>query len=140
MRPRVRGGCDLAFGLLAGGLALDADQELLVEHRQDASEHRDRGDVLAAFQLGDERMRGAGAPGDLLLGQVQLVAPLTDMGGDPVLLARARIAAYSSRAARYSGLRRARLLVPWAAVLPWGLTSLSPSVTVTSLFILIRES
>ena len=37
----------------------------------------------------------------------------------------ARIAAYSSRAARYSGLGRARLLAAWAVVLPWGLTSLS---------------
>jgi hypothetical protein len=30
----------------------------------------------------------------------------------------ARIAAYSSRAAWYSGLRRARLLAAWAAALP----------------------
>jgi len=50
----LRGGCDLALGLLAGGLALDADQQLLTEHCQDAVEHRDRGDVLTAFQLGDE--------------------------------------------------------------------------------------
>src|ERR1700722_6580406 len=52
----------------------------------------------------------------------------------------ARIAAYSSRAARYSWLRWVRPLAAWAAVLPWGLTSLSTSVTVTSLSILISES
>ena len=57
-----------ALGLLAGRLALDADQQLLIEHRKDACEHRDSGDVLAAFQLGDERMRGASPSGDLLLG------------------------------------------------------------------------
>jgi hypothetical protein len=31
-------------------------------------------DVLPAFQLRDERMRGAGALGDLLLGQIQLAS------------------------------------------------------------------
>ena len=50
----------------------------------------------------------------------------------------ARIAAYSSRAARYSGLRRARALAAWVEVLPSGLTSLSAPVMVTSLSILIR--
>jgi hypothetical protein len=84
----LRGGRDLAFGLMAGSLALDADQQLLIEHRQDAVEYWDRGDVLAAFQLGDERMRGDSSPGDLLLGEIQLVAPLADVGGDPVLLAQ----------------------------------------------------
>jgi hypothetical protein len=69
----LRGGRDLAFGFMAGSVALDADQQLLIEHRQDAVEHRDREEVLAAFQLGDDRMRGPGSPGDLLLGQVQLV-------------------------------------------------------------------
>ncbi len=77
---------DLALGLLAGSLALDADQQLLIEDREDAVEHRDRRYVLTAFELGDVGVRGAGLPGDLLLGQVQFVAALADVGGDPVLL------------------------------------------------------
>jgi hypothetical protein len=85
-------------------------------------------------------MRGAGPPGDLLLGQIQLIAPLADVGGDPFFSRSARIAAYSSRAARYSGMRRARLLVARAAVWPWGLTSLSASVTTSSSSILISRS
>jgi hypothetical protein len=44
--------------------------------------------VLPALQLGDERVRGAGSVGDLLLGQVQLVAALANMGSDPVALAQ----------------------------------------------------
>jgi hypothetical protein len=80
-------------------------------------------------------MRGAGSPGNLLLGQVQLVAPLADVSGDPVLSRSARIAAYSSRAARYSALRRARPLAAWAAVRPWRLTSLSaPATSLVYLF------
>src|ERR1700685_3099363 len=55
-------------------------------------------------------------------------------------LRSARIAAYSSRAARYPWLRRVRPLAAWAAVLPWGLTSFSGSVILTSLSILINRS
>ena len=106
-RPRARA--------LGRGLALYADKQLLIEHRQDAAEHRDGRDVLTDFQLRDERMRGADTLGDLLLGRVELVAPLTDVGSDPVLLRNARIAAYSSFAAWYPGLRRARLL-DWHAL------------------------
>src|ERR1700728_2571285 len=73
---RFRRGRDLALGLLAGGRALDADQELLVEHRKDTVEYWDRRDVLTALQLRNVGMRGACSLGDLLLGQVQLIAAL----------------------------------------------------------------
>lgn len=43
---------DLALGLLVGKLALDAEQELLVEYGQDALQHGDRRDVVAAFGRG----------------------------------------------------------------------------------------
>jgi hypothetical protein len=77
---------DISHFVAARGL--DSDQQLLIKHREDAVEHWDGRDVLAAFQLGDERMRGASAAGDLLLGQVQLVAALADVSGDPVPLAQ----------------------------------------------------
>jgi hypothetical protein len=85
---RFRRWRDLALGLLAGSLAFDAYQELLIEHGKDAVEHRDRRDVLTALQFRDVGIRGIGSPGDLLLGQVQLIAPLADVGGDPVPLAQ----------------------------------------------------
>jgi hypothetical protein len=85
-RSRRRG--DLPLGFLAGSLAFDADQELLVEDGEDAVEHRDGRDVLAALQLGDVGVRGAGSPDHVLLGQVELIAALADVGGDPVPLAQ----------------------------------------------------
>ena len=79
---------NLALGVLPGSLALDADQELFIEHRKDTVEHRDRQDMRTAFKFRDKGMRGASSPGDLLLGQIQLIAPLADVGSDPVLLAQ----------------------------------------------------
>jgi hypothetical protein len=51
-------------------LSLDPDQQLLVEHPQDALQDWNCRDVLTALELGDERVRGPGPLGDLLLGEL----------------------------------------------------------------------
>jgi hypothetical protein len=47
-----RGDFPLGFGV--GAARLDADEQFLVEYGEDALEHRDGGDVVAALELGDE--------------------------------------------------------------------------------------
>jgi len=65
-------------------MSLDADQQFLVEDGEDALKHGDRGDVVAALELGDERVGRLGALSYVLLGELQLVAALADVRGDPV--------------------------------------------------------
>lgn len=49
-------GGDLALGFVVVVSAFDADEEFLVQDRQDALEYRDGRDVVSAFELGDERV------------------------------------------------------------------------------------
>jgi hypothetical protein len=92
-RPALGGGKlghgrNLALGFLVGNLALDADQQLLVQHREDAFQDGNRRHVVAPLDFRDEGVRGSRSFGDLLLRQVKLVAPLAYVGGDPVPLAQ----------------------------------------------------
>jgi hypothetical protein len=86
--------------LLVGKAPLDADQQCLIENGQDALEHRDGGDVVAGLQLRDEGVGGARPLGHVLLREVEFIAPLANVGGDPVFSRGSRTAAYSSRASR----------------------------------------
>ena len=79
-------GGDLALGLVVVVSAFDADEKFLAEDREDALEHWDGGDVVAAFKLGDERVGCAGSFGDLALCEVEFVAAFPDVCGDPVSL------------------------------------------------------
>ena len=89
---------DLSFRLVVVGAPLDADQQFLVEDGEDALEHGDGGDVVAGFQFRDERVGSPCMLGDLLLGELELVAALPMWAAIQFFSRSARIAAYSSRA------------------------------------------
>jgi hypothetical protein len=117
--------CYFPFRFSVVASSLDADQQLLVEDAKDPLQHRNRGDVVARFELRDERVRRSSAFGYVLLGELELVASFSDVRRDPVSLSELADGGVLGPGCRYSSLRRARARAAVVAGAPFGLLRVS---------------